>query len=444
MSLSTTWRRGILPALTGRTVLRRVLFSAFSTTAPALAAPKQGTKGKPQSKPMQRSHSKQKSSKPEGPKKSPYGPGERRLIRNRIILSNTNAPSVELANLTSNTLGSPVPHAQVYGFPDTAVDRLRSLEAFRRDQSWKFFNRPATVVRAESLLVGERMLAVEAGEPTTNRFILDGPGGAGKSVLLLQAMNWAVERGWLVITVPNAQDLANGHTDYDFDSELNRWSQREYCATMLKRIAQGNAKLLLTTNLSQAYKIGRTMEFSDTLSLHRFCELGARDPAVSYEVFKIFFQEIMRPDFAVPVLFALDNFTQLMRPSGYRDTEFKVIHALDLALPALFMEFLRGEQKFARGMVVGATSSAAPKAEEWDIAKLGKKGKWPVYSKLDRARIEGAVKGVDIVPVNGMQPKEGRALLEYCKGSGLMSEVSEITDTVLTERMTKLRGCRGS
>ena len=40
------------------------------------------------------------------------------------------------------------------------------------------------------------------------RAVLCGPKGSGKSVLLLQAMTWALQRGWLVINIPNGIPLA--------------------------------------------------------------------------------------------------------------------------------------------------------------------------------------------------------------------------------------------
>ena len=130
------------------------------------------------------------------------------------------------------------------------------MEGFQLKQGWDMFYRPVTMVRAESVVVGRALAAVngeeaagvvggEGGvagvrtlqvrerpeqpveevvvgdrkkakkkkpvgiyealqwESRAGSLIIDGKRGAGKSIVLLQAMAWAHQRQWLVITVPN-------------------------------------------------------------------------------------------------------------------------------------------------------------------------------------------------------------------------------------------------
>ena len=175
-----------------------------------------------------------------------FKPGERKEMRNRIVLSNTNAPALDLPELAAELSIREEAVGTVFRFRDDDVDRLRALNAFRRTQDWKFFHRPSTVMRLDSLAMGRRLARIHGDEglgpedhlvegapsapsaPSTpatptrqwrrgatagnadgkfQRAVLCGPKGSGKSVLLLQAMSWALQRGWLVINIPNGIPL---------------------------------------------------------------------------------------------------------------------------------------------------------------------------------------------------------------------------------------------
>lgn len=185
--------------------------------------------------------------------------GERRKLRTTIVLSNTNAPALDLLQLTRDTLDHDNIHANILAIPSDVIDRLRTLEAFKRGQSWSWFHSPSTIIRRESLWLGRRLKEAEgeggvdgvsaammkmveesvkgadgsageaqgeAGESTAEaqllsqalqalenkgkhvRIILDGARGVGKSVLLLQTMAWAMQRGWVIINIPNGTSRA--------------------------------------------------------------------------------------------------------------------------------------------------------------------------------------------------------------------------------------------
>jgi len=137
-------------------------------------------------------------------KKPAYKEGERKQIRQRIVLSNTNAPPVNLGELTVDVFTHKPTIGSVFSFAPHDVDRLRELQAFKRTQDWKYFYRPSTVMRKESLVLGEMLKAIQEGEKgVCERVVLAGPKGSGKSVLLLQAMSWALQWEWVVISIPN-------------------------------------------------------------------------------------------------------------------------------------------------------------------------------------------------------------------------------------------------
>ena len=126
----------------------------------------------------------------------PPAPGERKAIRKRIVLSNTNALEVPgLQELSKENSTDEAIRSKVMALPDELVDSLRAVEAFKVNQGWSFFRKPATLIRLERK-------GAQDQRGRTIRRIIYGERAAGKSVLLLQAMSMAFLKGWIVISIP--------------------------------------------------------------------------------------------------------------------------------------------------------------------------------------------------------------------------------------------------
>lgn len=97
------------------------------------------------------------------------------------------------------------------------------------------------------------------------------------------------------------------------------------------------------------------------------------------------------------------------------------------------MQYLRGEKAFSNGgLVMGVTSrSGEPRAEEFEIFLKGEE--LSPYSKGDR-RVHEALRGAEVMEMNGMDGEEVAALLTYCRDSGLL-KVPEIGEELVRERM---------
>lgn len=147
----------------------------------------------------------------------PPAPGERKAIRKRIVLSNTNALEVPgLKELSKENNTDEAIKSKVMALPDEIVDSLRAVEAFKVNQGWSFFRKPATLIRQETFEISKLMdeITIKATDKRlegndiedkrgrTIRRIIYGERAAGKSVLLLQAMSMAFLKGWIVINIP--------------------------------------------------------------------------------------------------------------------------------------------------------------------------------------------------------------------------------------------------
>jgi len=227
-----------------------------------------------------------------------------------------------------------------------------------------------------------------------------------------------------------------GHTEYEHDPASGTWAQREYTRSLLSRISSANHAVLARLTLSKEHTLNR-VEFPAETDLAQFCQHGAGDPTLSHEVFTTLLEELSlsgRP----PVLFAVDSLNFLMQNSDYRDADYNIIHAHDLAIPKQFLDFLNGTRAFPRGLVIGATSAAgAPRTDAFEYALRG--WKLPAYSKLD-TRIVSSISGAEIMQIGAMAGEEAKSLLEYCRVSGLLRDGRPLSDEQVAQRVAVSSG----
>lgn len=134
--------------------------------------------------------------------------GERKRIRKNIVLSNTSAPVVPLPEMMLDICGREETEGTVFQIPDSVLDSLKALGAFKTGQHWPYFQRPSTLVRKGSVEIGKLISWINEegmaeGEERYARRILDGTRGSGRSIVLAQAMNWAIQSNWVVIAIPD-------------------------------------------------------------------------------------------------------------------------------------------------------------------------------------------------------------------------------------------------
>jgi small subunit ribosomal protein S29 len=176
--------------------------AAFSTTPRASAAV---TKKKPTAKPSTRQGKTLRLSKNKRDVGGgrPPAPGERKALRKRIVLGNPNALEVQgLQSLQGEYLSSQKladVEGRVLALADKDVEALKALEAFKHTQGWHYFRKPTTLVRKDTVRLAETM---ESGGEAKRCFLF-GEKGSGKSVLQLQAMALALQKGWVVVHLPN-------------------------------------------------------------------------------------------------------------------------------------------------------------------------------------------------------------------------------------------------
>ncbi|RCI15538.1 hypothetical protein L249_3573 [Ophiocordyceps polyrhachis-furcata BCC 54312] len=376
------------------------------------------------------------------PVKKP-APGERKAFRTRIQTSNGNALPVKgLSEMKPQTLADSSSAGRMFSIPSDVVDRLLALRAFKTTQPWSLFRHPHSLVRRQTVHLAQRMDAGRENAEEPLRCVLTGPRLAGKSLLLLQAMTHALLNEWVVINIPEGQDLTNGNTDYSpiRDTKPLQFSQPTYTLQLLQTILQVNGTVLSNLPLRLKWPhlgvFGRNSTIADLL-------LNTKEIEYAWPTFEALWQELNQPD-RPPILLSLDGLAHINKISDYLDPIMKPVHAHELTLVRLFIDALSGKTKFRNGgAVIAATScSNSPQLPSQDLvlsqieaAQAGTEV--PQANPYERGydqRIHDALKTTFVLRVPNVSKEEGRALLEYWAASGVVKEV--IDNRTVSEKWT--------
>jgi len=385
----------------------------------------------------------------------PPAEGERKALRKRVVLSNTNALEVQgLEDLSAKNAAEESSCGQVLGLPNEAVDALRAVRAFKPTQGWSLFRRPSTLMTRHTHKLAKAIAAVESNK-STSRLILTGEKGSGKSVLQLQALATAFLRGFVIIHIPEAQELTIGHTSYTPSSTppasgATLYDQPHYTATLLSNIAKANATLLSTLKVETTHDL--PIPLQSNISLSRLAALGASDPEIAPAIYAALWTELLLPN-RPPILYALDSLPHAMTTSAYLDAAATPIHAHDLSLIAHFVSFLRGDRALPNGGLVVAADSRSNRPPVPTLEHVlassssraaGKQADYKAaldarspYHALDD-RVVDALRDVEVVTLAGLSKDECRAVMEYYARSGMLRQ--RVDDRLVGEKWTLAGG----
>ncbi|OBT77886.1 hypothetical protein VF21_03206 [Pseudogymnoascus sp. 05NY08] len=419
--------------------------AAFSTTTAVLAVarPPANSKQKPKVPNMKaKGAARSLRVKRKAPVKvgRPPAPGERKAMRKRIVLSNTNALEVQgLQELSPETMVDAAMVGKVVSIPGPVIDQLRIVEAFKKNQSWDLFRTPSILVRDETVTLSKKLVDAAAAKKTAS-IILSGIRATGKSMLLLQAMATAFTKGWIVISIPDARELATAVTAYTPIPGTTplQFSQNVYTATLLSQIFKANEAVLSAHTMKLTHTLPIPIPPNTTLA--RLAELGSRDPEAAWPVFQALWKEITAEGFA-PILLAADGLNHMMALSSYRAPDFSQVHAHDLVLIKHFVDHISGAKTLPNGgaVVAATTSGNVPKAEAMNLAfqQIHEKAAGePVTMPSPWVQMDGRVmdslKNVDLTTLKGLTKAEARGLMEYWAASGVMRQA--VDERTVTEK----------
>lgn len=377
-------------------------------------------------------------------------PGERKNFRKRIQLSNNSAlavPGLETVNET--TMLDVSSAGKVYAMPDQVVDQLRALEAFKPAQTWNLFRKPHFLVRKETVKLIEKLGKASGEKAEALRCVLTGSRLSGKSLALVQAMTHALLNGWVVIHIPegsssllrlisrfpnrltrySGQDLTNGNTEFAPipDTKPVQLSQPVYANKLLHNILNANEKILSSLKTQKDWNHIAHQKPDSTLAdlVH-----SARETDAMWPTLNALWTELTLPG-RPPVLLGLDGLAHINKISAYRDPEFNLVHAHDLALVRLFVDAISGKKKLPNGGAVLAATSGNntlyhPSQElvlsqiEAGQKRASEMPKPDPYERGYDERVYESLKTCEVLRFDGVLKSEARALMEYWGASGML------------------------
>lgn len=219
-------------------------------------------------------------------------------------------------------------------------------------------------------------------------------------------------------------------------TEPTQYMQQVYVLKLIQTLRKANEKVL--SRLTTAYAHPELPQHIPVSSPVLALANAAKEPESAWTVFSALWKELTanirgRP----PILFAVDSLHHIMKVSKYRNAAFDPIHSHDLALIRLFTDYLSGSAHLPNGGAILAATSrnnrpTSPSLElvlQQKIAtQQGKTppGKEPYFKGYD-ARVENALRNVQVMKIAGVDKMGARSLMEYWAASGLLkSAVDEV------------------
>ncbi|KAH9921716.1 mitochondrial ribosomal death-associated protein 3-domain-containing protein [Epithele typhae] len=212
-----------------------------------------------------------------------------------------------------------------------------------------------SVVRESTLSMLDRLDKAASTSSQSTRLVISGKSGCGKSYLLLQATQYALQKQWITLYIPRAISQLDSSSSYAYNRRTMTYDQPDFAHQFLKRFKDVNETLLQQLTLEQSYALeGRTVDKSSPLM--QLIQYGTETPSNAPTVLSAVLEELaLQKNF--PVLLAVDDFQALYCMSLYRDPYFKTVMGHHMTLPRTILEFASGKRSFARGAVLGAIST---------------------------------------------------------------------------------------
>ncbi|KAI9167011.1 37S ribosomal protein S23 [Paramyrothecium foliicola] len=299
-------------------------------------------------------------------------PGERKAFRKRIQLSNNSAlPVSGTTTLEPATLATAENACTMVALPDQVVDQLRTLEAFKPTQSWGLFRRPHFLVRKETVALVEELQSASKNKETLS-CVLVGSRNSGKSMVLLQAMSHALVNNWVVIHIPEAQDLTNGNTDYTSvpNTQPMQFAQPSYSLKLIQSILKANKDVLGALEVKKDWSRLTNLKKGATLA---DLLLSCKESEYAWPTLEALWTELILPG-RPPVMFGLDGLAHINKMSEYRDPSYNQVHAHQLTIVRTFIDALSGKTKLPNGgAIIAATSESNviyPVSQQLVLAQL--------------------------------------------------------------------------
>ncbi|KAL4073494.1 mitochondrial ribosomal death-associated protein 3-domain-containing protein [Scleroderma citrinum] len=220
---------------------------------------------------------------------------------------------------------------------------------------YRILSKPCSVVRGVTIDVINRLDSANQEGSANHRLVFSGAPGCGKSVLLLQALQYCHARDWIVLYFPRTVNLVNSTTSYTYDPRTATYLQPVFAFQTLQRFLTVNEARLEQLRMQSDVELERRAMITAGTTLAELVKVGIREQALAPTILTAVLGELDKQT-AFPVLLAIDDFQAMYCKTKYRHPHFARIQPYHLSMPRLLLEYAGGLKTFARGAVLGALS----------------------------------------------------------------------------------------
>lgn len=354
-------------------------------------------------------------------------------------------PLLHAESLTSTSAG------QTFAFSEQIMSAFKAFglpQELERDLATQ--PKPRSLVRQQTLDLLDKLDAASKGNHGTS-IVLDGNRGSGKSTLLAQSIAYALDDGWVVISVPRAINLINSSTLYTYNAQHKAYLQPEATKPLLEAVLKANGSALKQIKTAKAVEVDGTKMEAGT-SLEVLLKRGVDESssaAAKQTVLETAF-ETLAAQTERPVLVAVDDAQALFRTSLYKDPDFINLESFELGLPRALLSLLTSSS-ICRGAFIAALSTTHtefPAPPELQIA-LSEKSSSKVmtqainaYTKLHPQHLEHArsvAKKADVVDTSKPLSREEAAAI-FAQLKDERRHWSAVNDELFLEKLVESNG----
>ncbi|PWN30417.1 hypothetical protein BDZ90DRAFT_276882 [Jaminaea rosea] len=221
---------------------------------------------------------------------------------------------------------------------------------------------PISVLRSSTLDLYTHMDSASTSSSSSARHhILSSSISTGKSYLLLQSISYALASQWCVIYLPRLINWVNSTSPFSYSAEEQAYLQPEVVQKIMASTLAVNAKSGVLGKIPLARDVpGTDFKASGEKTVQDLLKAApsySSNPLVSQRIFDAFLHSISSQS-AVPTLLAMDDAQALYSTTNYRDPDYKVVQAYELAAVRSILSLLVGGEKagLKKGMVLAALS----------------------------------------------------------------------------------------
>jgi len=176
---------------------------------------------------------------------------------------------------------------------------------------------------------------------TSNKFVIYGPQGCGKSMSLLHVLHYAIQKDWVIVYIPNGFRLVDSQTATEVQScqwRPGRFDQPKESLIWLNSFRQLNFNYLQNNSTTQEYKWGKREMTEKGRPLLELIDQGISRSLYANDAVGAILKEL-RINTSTNILFAVDSFNGLYERSSHK-VDGKMVDAQNLSLVHHFKKLM--------------------------------------------------------------------------------------------------------